>query len=82
MARGNQREKARENNLKKQAVQVRKSFLNPPSCPVSNPISLSPLQKKGNGKTGSEMARDKDNAAAIMRQKQADGEFFFFPTPS
>ncbi|MBE3044285.1 hypothetical protein IMZ48_17295 [Candidatus Bathyarchaeota archaeon] len=30
MARGNQREKARENNLKKQAAQVRKSFKNRP----------------------------------------------------
>ncbi|MBE3044284.1 hypothetical protein IMZ48_17290 [Candidatus Bathyarchaeota archaeon] len=39
------------------------------------------MQKKGNGKTGSEMARDKDNAAATMRQKQADGEFFS-PHPS
>ncbi|KAK1772635.1 putative serf family protein [Phialemonium atrogriseum] len=48
MARGNQRDKAREANLKKQAT-----------------------QKKANGKSGSEMARDKELAAAKMREKQA-----------
>lgn len=35
------------------------------------------LQKKGNTKTGSEMQRDKESAAEIMRQKQAAGEFAF-----
>ncbi|KAK0613797.1 hypothetical protein B0T14DRAFT_438423 [Immersiella caudata] len=50
MARGNQRDKAREANLKKQAA-----------------------LKKGNTKSGSEMARDKEAVAAMMRQKQAAG---------
>jgi len=48
MARGNQRDKAREANLKKQAA-----------------------MKKGNQKSGSELARDKETAAAIMKAKQA-----------
>ncbi|KAI1202003.1 putative serf family protein [Nemania serpens] len=47
MARGNQREKAREKNLKQQSA-----------------------QKSKNGKTGSEMQRDKEALAALMRQKQ------------
>ncbi|KAI0472433.1 putative serf family protein [Xylaria cf. heliscus] len=47
MARGNQREKAREKNLKAQASQKSKS-----------------------SKTGSEMQRDKEALAALMRQKQ------------
>ncbi|KAI0974967.1 four F5 protein [Xylaria arbuscula] len=47
MARGNQRDKAREKNLKAQAS-----------------------QKSKNSKTGSEMARDKEALATLMRQKQ------------
>ncbi|GAW25379.1 putative 4F5 family protein [Rosellinia necatrix] len=47
MARGNQRDKAREKNLKNQAS-----------------------VKTKNNKTGSEMARDKEALAALMRQKQ------------
>ncbi|KAI0552754.1 putative serf family protein [Xylaria curta] len=47
MARGNQREKAREKNLKAQSS-----------------------QKSKNNKTGSEMQRDKEALAALMRQKQ------------
>ncbi|KAI1825674.1 putative serf family protein [Xylaria intraflava] len=47
MTRGNQREKAREKNLKQQAS-----------------------QKSKNTKTGTEMQRDKENLAALMRQKQ------------
>ncbi|KAI0855486.1 putative serf family protein [Xylaria cubensis] len=47
MARGNQREKAREKNLKAQNS-----------------------QKSKNQKTGSEMQRDKEALAALMRQKQ------------
>ncbi|KAI0113775.1 putative serf family protein [Nemania sp. FL0031] len=47
MARGNQREKAREKNLKNQAA-----------------------QKSKNTKSGSEMQRDKEALAALMRQKQ------------
>ncbi|EAA27668.1 hypothetical protein GE21DRAFT_3312 [Neurospora crassa] len=48
MSRGNQREKAREANLKKQAA-----------------------QKKVNTKSGTEMQRDKEAVAALMRAKQA-----------
>ncbi|KAL1861622.1 hypothetical protein Daus18300_008738 [Diaporthe australafricana] len=47
MARGNQRDKAREANQKKLAG-----------------------QKTKNSKTGSEMQRDKDQVAAMMREKQ------------
>ncbi|KAL8397829.1 hypothetical protein RB594_004506 [Gaeumannomyces avenae] len=46
MARGNQRDKAREKNLKEQA------------------------KKAGNGKSGSEIARDKEKVAEMMRLKQ------------
>lgn len=48
MARGNQRDKAREANQKKLAA-----------------------MKKGNSKSGTEMARDKEAVAEKMRQKQA-----------
>ncbi|KAF2707024.1 4F5 domain protein [Pleomassaria siparia CBS 279.74] len=48
MARGNQRDKAREKNLKKLAD-----------------------QKGGNNLTGSQLAKAKEDAAAIMRAKQA-----------
>ncbi|KAH8778682.1 putative serf family protein [Diaporthe sp. PMI_573] len=47
MARGNQRDKAREANQKKLAS-----------------------QKSKNTKTGSEMQRDKESVAAMMREKQ------------
>ncbi|KAF2794670.1 4F5 domain protein [Melanomma pulvis-pyrius CBS 109.77] len=53
MARGNQRDKAREKNMKEQAG-----------------------KKKGNQQTGSELAKAKEDAAAIMRAKQAAGELF------
>ncbi|RDA84959.1 hypothetical protein CP532_1745 [Ophiocordyceps camponoti-leonardi (nom. inval.)] len=49
MARGNQREKSREANLKKQAA-------------------------LGNNMSGTEMQRAKEQAADIMRQKQAAAE--------
>ncbi|KAI1633946.1 putative serf family protein [Biscogniauxia mediterranea] len=48
MARGNQREKAREKNLKAQAS-----------------------QKSKTSKSGTEMARDKEALAEMMRKKQA-----------
>ncbi|KAF2635087.1 4F5 domain protein, partial [Massarina eburnea CBS 473.64] len=51
MARGNQRDKAREKNLKEAAK-----------------------QKKGNGLTGTEFAKAKEDTAAIMRAKQAAGK--------
>ena len=37
---------------------------------------MPPLQKKANGKTGSEMQRDRDDLAAKMREKQAAGKYF------
>jgi hypothetical protein len=37
-------------------------------------------QKKGNNKSGSEMARDKEAVAAMMRQKQAAGAKQQFPS--
>lgn len=52
MARGNQRDKAREKNLAKQAG-----------------------EKSKNSLSGSEMMRNKDDVAAIMRAKQQAGEF-------
>lgn len=48
MARGNQRDKAREKNLKEQAG-----------------------KKSKNTQTGSELAKAKEDAATIMRAKQA-----------
>ncbi|KAB8215882.1 hypothetical protein BDV33DRAFT_207938 [Aspergillus novoparasiticus] len=50
MARGNQREKSREKNLKQQAEAKHKNTM-----------------------TGSEYQRAKENAAAIMREKQRLG---------
>ncbi|KAI0852107.1 hypothetical protein F5Y00DRAFT_228667, partial [Daldinia vernicosa] len=54
MARGNQREKAREKNLKAQAA-----------------------QKSKNSKSGTEMQRDKEAVAEMMRKKQAAGKIYF-----
>ncbi|ROW04239.1 hypothetical protein VSDG_00851 [Cytospora chrysosperma] len=51
MARGNQREKAREANQKKMAQ-----------------------MKSKNAKTGSEMQRDKEQVAAMMREKQRQAD--------
>jgi len=51
MARGNQREKAREKNLKEQGGKGKKTAL-----------------------SGSEFAKAKEDAAAIMRAKQAAAE--------
>ncbi|KAI9671827.1 MAG: hypothetical protein M1831_003355 [Alyxoria varia] len=51
MARGNQREKAREKNLKEQGNSKKKTNL-----------------------SGTEFARAKDDAAAIMREKQAKAD--------
>ncbi|TLS21002.1 uncharacterized protein PpBr36_10828 [Pyricularia pennisetigena] len=51
MARGNQRDKAREKNLKEAAK-----------------------KKSANTKSGSEMARDKEAVAQLMREKQKAAE--------
>ncbi|KAI1325895.1 hypothetical protein F5Y16DRAFT_400921 [Xylariaceae sp. FL0255] len=56
MARGNQRDKAREKNLKQQAS-----------------------MKSKNTKSGTEMAKDKEALAALMRQKQEAGESISSP---
>jgi hypothetical protein len=85
MARGNQRDKAREANLKKQAGMVSNSctpwrlarYLTP-ATHWSRSFALDvcanpPLQKKANTKTGAEMQRDRDALAQKMREKQAAG---------
>ncbi|KGQ12501.1 hypothetical protein BBAD15_g1738 [Beauveria bassiana D1-5] len=64
MARGNQRDKAREANQKKLAAQRYRN---------SNARVLPPSQKKGNSMSGTEMQRAKESAADIMRAKQAAG---------
>ena len=56
MARGNQRDKAREKNLK-EAGSI----------------------KKKNTQSGTEFQRTKEDQAAIMRQKQAEGSAIILP---
>jgi len=86
MARGNQRDKAREKNQKETAGQVR---IPPPSPSPPPRAALTPLQKKKNNvralatlypaiahtsqQTGTEFARTKEAQAAIMRAKQDAG---------
>jgi hypothetical protein len=82
MARGNQRDKAREANQKKMADQVSIFF-----CAIVSDSSriyadsISRLQKKSNNMSGSEMQREKEKVAAKMREKQAagrsSGRYFF-----
>ncbi|KAJ2965456.1 hypothetical protein NQ176_g10606 [Zarea fungicola] len=87
MARGNQRDKAREANLKKQAGQVclsHAAIVTPTTgsdgqdarhthhLPDANECLL--LQKKANTMSGTEMQRAKESAADIMRAKQAAAE--------
>ena len=77
MARGNQRDKAREKNQKEAAGQVRYSplpFSPSPLFPSSGNVWFLtvPLeQKKKNNQSGTEFARTKEAQAAIMREKQA-----------
>ncbi len=80
MARGNQRDKAREANQKKLADQVSRRtwwphskgyFLNPEALLTT----FSFAHKKGNSMSGAEMARQKEAVAERMRIKQAAGEF-------
>lgn len=78
MARGNQRDKAREAAQKKLAGQVSRPPSGPlqPDCPPRGRTCsdvLRRLQKKGSGLSGTEMQRNKEQAAEIMRQKQAAG---------
>lgn len=70
MARGNQRDKAREANLKKQAAQVSQGV---EWTWIPSTVALTSGQKKGNTMSGTEMQRAKESAADIMRQKQAAG---------
>jgi hypothetical protein len=74
MARGNQRDKAREANQKKMADQVSIFFCAKVSdSPRIYADSISRLQKKSNNMSGSEMQREKEKVAAKMREKQAAG---------
>lgn len=68
MARGNQRDKAREKNQKEQAGKVRLV-----QCPSRLIWHADCVQKSKNTMSGTEFARDKENVAAIMRAKQAAG---------
>ncbi|TQS31483.1 hypothetical protein Golomagni_08232 [Golovinomyces magnicellulatus] len=72
MARGNQRDKAREANQKKAAAQVRLPVV-VDQCSLST-VTLTFAKKKGNTMSGTEMQRAKESAADIMRQKQAAAE--------
>lgn len=80
MARGNQRDKAREANQKKMADQVR---LFTHRCQTGGESSVREVltlfsrpQKKSNSMSGSEMQREKEKVAAKMREKQAAGLCF------
>jgi 4F5 protein related disordered region len=82
MARGNQRDKAREANQKKMADQVSIFFCaNVSDSSGIYADSISRLQKKSNNMSGSEMQREKEKVAAKMREKQAagrsSGRYFF-----
>ncbi len=78
MARGNQRDKAREANQKKMAEQVSALRLSQP-CDCFRNTTLTAcigVQKKSNNMSGSEMQREKEKVAQKMREKQAAGEPF------
>jgi len=69
MSRGNQREKAREKNLKADAGKGKKTNVrSPPPLPRF-------LCRLGEQMSGSEFQKHKEDAAAIMRAKQAAGWF-------
>ncbi|KAI5279721.1 hypothetical protein KEM52_004278 [Ascosphaera acerosa] len=63
MARGNQREKSREKTAKAEAAKGRR-----------RDDADGRVQKKKNTMSGAEFARAKEEAAAIMRAKQAAAE--------
>ena len=73
MARGNQREKAREKNLKEQGQQVCISHASSASLLSGLTGCFASSQKKKNTMSGTEFARTKEDQAAIMRQKQEAG---------
>ena len=76
MARGNQRDKAREKNLAKLASQVKSSLLlkSMPRFMLDQCADDDTTQKSKSGLSGTEQQKDKENVAAIMRAKQAAGE--------
>ena len=76
MARGNQRDKAREKNQAKLAAQVRMVLC---ARRHSTPLQKTnlDLQKSGNNMTGSELQKAKESAAEIMRKKQAAGKYTY-----
>lgn len=71
MARGNQRDKAREANLKKQAAMV--GLYRDTLSSLYRGCSDATLQKKGNSLSGTELQRAKETAAEKMREKQRLG---------
>ena len=75
MARGNQRDKAREANQKKMASQVwwGVESLGGAISFVATRADVM-LQKSSNNMSGSEMQREKEKVAAKMREKQAAGK--------
>ena len=76
MARGNQRDKAREANQKKLAATVRIPSLPSLHPHLQEPVLTAPScrpQKKGNTLSGSELAKAKEVAAQKMREKQLAG---------
>ncbi|KEZ46155.1 hypothetical protein SAPIO_CDS1024 [Scedosporium apiospermum] len=73
MSRGNQREKAREANLKKQAAQAG-SKPNPYTIGQFARLGASGAPQPGNTMSGTQMQNAKEKAAEIMRQKQAAGK--------
>ncbi len=77
MARGSQRDKAREANQKKMADQVYSSFVlgAVDVSRISCADRIFRLQKKSNSMSGSEMQREKEKVVAKMREKQAAGMF-------
>lgn len=75
MARGNQRDKAREKTQAKLASQVCPYLCILPGNTDQNADTGKKQQKSGNTMSGSEQQRAKEAAAEIMRKKQAAGEF-------
>lgn len=75
MARGNQRDKAREKTQAKLASQVCPYLCILPDNTDQNADTGKKNQKSGNTMSGSEQQRAKEAAAEIMRKKQAAGEF-------
>lgn len=75
MARGNQRDKAREANQKKMADQVGepRGLWAISIVKITCPNYDRTLQKKSNSMSGTEMQREKEKVAKMMREKQAAG---------